>query len=33
MALLEIKGIEAIYSRIQALHGIRLTVDRGEIVA
>jgi len=33
MALLELKGIDAFYARIQALHGVSLTVDRGEIVA
>ena len=33
MALLELKGVDAFYARIQALHGISLTVDRGEIVA
>ena len=33
MALLELKGVDAFYARIQALHGVSLTVDRGEIVA
>jgi len=33
MALLELKGVDAFYARIQALHGASLTVDRGEIVA
>ncbi len=33
MALLELTGIDAHYGRIQALHGVSLTVDKGEIVA
>ena len=33
MALLELKGVDAFYARIQALHGVSLNVDRGEIVA
>ncbi len=33
MALLELSGIDAFYARIQALHGVSLTLDRGEIVA
>jgi len=33
MALLELKGIDAFYARIRALHSVSLTVDRGEIVA
>src|SRR5947209_15317492 len=31
--LLEINDITLLYGRIQALHGISLTVDKGEIVA
>src|SRR5438045_9379206 len=31
--LLEIDNITLLYGRIQALHGISLTVDQGEIVA
>jgi len=33
MALLEISGVDAFYGRVQALHGISLTCDQGEIVA
>jgi branched-chain amino acid transport system ATP-binding protein len=33
MALLEVEGVDAFYARIQALHGITLKVDEGEIVA
>ena len=33
MALLEIKGIDASYGRVQALRGVTLEVDTGEIVA
>jgi len=33
VALLELSGIDAFYARIQALHGVSLTLDRGEIVA
>jgi branched-chain amino acid transport system ATP-binding protein len=33
MALLELSGIDAFYARIQALHGVSLTLDKGEIVA
>ena len=32
MALLELQGIDAYYGHIQALRGVSLTVDRGEIV-
>lgn len=31
--LLEIEDVSLLYGRIQALHGISLTVDEGEIVA
>ena len=33
MALLEITGVDAFYGRVQALHGVTLTCDQGEIVA
>ena len=33
MALLEVSGIDAHYGRIQALRGLSLKVDKGEIVA
>jgi branched-chain amino acid transport system ATP-binding protein len=33
MALLEIKGVDASYGRVQALRGITIDVDAGEIVA
>jgi branched-chain amino acid transport system ATP-binding protein len=32
-ALLEIKGVDAFYGRVQALHGVSLIVDKSEIVA
>jgi branched-chain amino acid transport system ATP-binding protein len=32
MALLELQGIDAFYGNIQALRGVSLTVDKGEIV-
>jgi branched-chain amino acid transport system ATP-binding protein len=32
-ALLELEGVEARYGPVQALHGVSLTVDEGEIVA
>jgi branched-chain amino acid transport system ATP-binding protein len=32
MALLELNGIDAFYGNIQALRGVSITVDRGEIV-
>ncbi|HEX8231654.1 MAG TPA: ATP-binding cassette domain-containing protein, partial [Chloroflexia bacterium] len=32
MALLEVDGIETYYGNIQALKGVSLSVDRGEIV-
>ncbi len=32
-ALLELDGVEARYGPVQALHGVSLTVDDGEIVA
>jgi branched-chain amino acid transport system ATP-binding protein len=32
-ALLELDGVEARYGPVQALHGVSLTVDEGEIVA
>jgi branched-chain amino acid transport system ATP-binding protein len=32
-ALLELEGVEARYGPVQALHGISLTVDEGEVVA
>src|SRR6266852_5359571 len=32
-ALLELKGIDAFYGRVQALHGVSLLVDKSEIVA
>ena len=31
--LLELRGVDARYGQVQALHGISLTVDQGEIVA
>jgi branched-chain amino acid transport system ATP-binding protein len=31
--LLELENVTLLYGRIQALHGISLTVDQGEIVA
>src|SRR2546426_2686810 len=33
MALLELEGIDAFYGRIQALRGVSIKVDKGEIVA
>jgi branched-chain amino acid transport system ATP-binding protein len=33
MALLEIDGVDAFYGRIQALRGVKITVEKGEIVA
>jgi branched-chain amino acid transport system ATP-binding protein len=33
VALLELQDVDAFYGRVQALHGITLTVDQGEIVA
>jgi branched-chain amino acid transport system ATP-binding protein len=33
MALLELHGVDAFYGRVQALHGITLHVDKGEVVA
>ncbi len=33
MALLEIEGVDAFYGRIQALRGVTITVEKGEIVA
>ena len=33
MALLELHGIETYYGRVQALHGVSLSVDSGEVVA
>jgi branched-chain amino acid transport system ATP-binding protein len=33
MALLELESVEARYGQVQALHGITLTVDEGEVVA
>jgi branched-chain amino acid transport system ATP-binding protein len=33
MALLELEGVDAFYGRIQALRGISIKVDRGEVVA
>jgi len=33
MALLELHGVDAFYGRVQALHGVTLHVDKGEIVA
>ena len=32
-ALLEVKGVDAFYGRVQALHGVSLMVDQHEIVA
>jgi branched-chain amino acid transport system ATP-binding protein len=33
MALLELKGVDTFYGRVQALRGVSLDVDQGEIVA
>jgi branched-chain amino acid transport system ATP-binding protein len=33
MALLELKGVDAFYGRVQALRGVSITVDQGEVVA
>ena len=33
MALLELAGVDAFYGRVQALRGISITVDQGEVVA
>jgi branched-chain amino acid transport system ATP-binding protein len=33
MALLELRGVDAFYGRVQALRGVSLDVDEGEIVA
>ncbi len=33
MALLELEGVDALYGRVQALRGVTLTVDAGEVVA
>jgi len=33
VALLELEGVDAFYGRIQALRGVSIKVDRGEIVA
>ena len=33
MALLELSGVDAFYGRVQALHGVSVTCDQGEIVA
>ena len=33
MALLELSGVDAFYGRVQALHGVSITCDQGEIVA
>jgi len=33
MALLEIEGVDAFYGRIQALRGVTIRVDKGEVVA
>ena len=32
-ALLELSGVDAFYGRVQALHGVSLNVDQGEVVA
>ena len=33
MALLELEGVDAFYGRIQALRGVSIKVDKGEVVA
>jgi len=33
VALLELHGVDAFYGRVQALHGVTMHVDKGEIVA
>ena len=33
MALLELKGVSAFYGRVQALHQVTMSIDKGEIVA
>ena len=33
MALLELDGVDAFYGRVQALHGVSISVDQSEIVA
>jgi branched-chain amino acid transport system ATP-binding protein len=33
LALLELEGVDAFYGRIQALRGVTIKVDRGEVVA
>jgi branched-chain amino acid transport system ATP-binding protein len=33
VALLELSGVDAFYGRVQALHGVSITCDQGEIVA
>jgi branched-chain amino acid transport system ATP-binding protein len=33
MALLELSSVDAFYGRVQALHGVSITCDQGEIVA
>jgi len=33
VALLELHGVDAFYGRVQALHGVTLHVDKGEVVA
>jgi branched-chain amino acid transport system ATP-binding protein len=33
MALLELNGVDAFYGRVQALHGVSLEVNSGEVVA
>ena len=33
MALLELKGVDALYGRVRALRGVTVNVDQGEVVA
>jgi branched-chain amino acid transport system ATP-binding protein len=33
VALLEVEGVDTFYGRVQALHGVSLHVDKGEVVA